>query len=467
MWKVEASLFVGLGDEHYLQKRIVNLKPSTWYCIALTWDKSDYVVYVDGVKKSSGIHSGLKALNPIAHIGNLGRGNSPEAFQGLIDEVTVFDRSLSQTEIEKLFNSGLSSIAEPFLSELIGVTWLTQSRIEDQNYPEAIKVLDNEIVKYKKWKQGKYSGQIPLRYELLSSELYFMLAKTKELMNLPKDNVVEAYKKAASRLLRGPSFASAFLWLYQNASKNEYTDTVRKFICNPHVQPRHFRHVAENFESAGNWSAFESFLDVLFIKVEKPTDYSVTLSKGLSDTWRQKFLEHLKEKPKLTECLIKQYSYEADNKIAQQDFVKAIKIYDRILDKCESAQKANYQLKKYECMLHTEEHDILISNLETLINNKTSLPEDLVAKAMAMKGRTYMQLGNLKKAMDTFSFVTTEYPASEQAPEALYFIGYCSMLQSEFDKAIEVFGKFIEVYPDSLYVSKAREHLKRMYDMID
>jgi len=96
---------MGLGDDHNRHKDIAALATETWYYIALTWDGSSYVVYVDGAATANGNYTGLDTLNTIADIGNDGRADATgrtEAFNGLLDDVRIYDRVLPQEEIRWL-----------------------------------------------------------------------------------------------------------------------------------------------------------------------------------------------------------------------------------------------------------------------------------------------------------------------------------------------------------------------------
>jgi hypothetical protein len=82
----------------------MTLSANTWYHIALTWDGTNYVVYVDGIEKASDTYTGLSTLNSsLADIGNDGNtGWRTEAFQGKLDDVRIYDRALSQSDVNDL-----------------------------------------------------------------------------------------------------------------------------------------------------------------------------------------------------------------------------------------------------------------------------------------------------------------------------------------------------------------------------
>ncbi|NIO62953.1 MAG: hypothetical protein GTO14_17360, partial [Anaerolineales bacterium] len=89
----DTTLDMGLGDNHDRHKDILALATEIWYHIALTWDGSNYVVYVNGAAMANGSYIGLDTLNTVADIGNDGRNDATgrtEAFNGLLDDVRIY-----------------------------------------------------------------------------------------------------------------------------------------------------------------------------------------------------------------------------------------------------------------------------------------------------------------------------------------------------------------------------------------
>ena len=84
-----------------------------------------------------------------------------------------------------------------------------------------------------------------------------------------------------------------------------------------------------------------------------------------------------------------------------------------------------------------------------------------------MKGRAYIQLGEIEKATAEFLSLMTEYPETKQAPEANFFIGYCYMLQSKFDLAKKALEHVVEYYPQSGFANKAELFLTRIDEMTE
>jgi rhamnogalacturonyl hydrolase YesR len=112
----DRSLDLGLGNSHTTSTAIKTLQTQTWYHIALTRDGSNYLVFVDGIPQASGTYSGLRWLNSAADIGNNGRlddSQRNEAFNGLLDDVRLYNYVLSGPEIAYLATSDGSYIPFP------------------------------------------------------------------------------------------------------------------------------------------------------------------------------------------------------------------------------------------------------------------------------------------------------------------------------------------------------------------
>ncbi len=94
------NLHLGLGASHAAAVYIQRLSVERWYHIALTWEGKSYVVYVDGISRAAGAYSGLTGIAAYADIGNNGYAvERDEPFKGIIDEVKIYNRALSEAEI--------------------------------------------------------------------------------------------------------------------------------------------------------------------------------------------------------------------------------------------------------------------------------------------------------------------------------------------------------------------------------
>ena len=80
---------------------------NTWYRVAMTYDGSSLSLYVNGALDGSIAASGPIIPKPVPlRIG--GASTGPWFFNGRVDEVSLYDRALSASEIQAVYNAGAS-----------------------------------------------------------------------------------------------------------------------------------------------------------------------------------------------------------------------------------------------------------------------------------------------------------------------------------------------------------------------
>jgi hypothetical protein len=85
---IDGNLDLGLGDSHSTRTDIQDLDTDTWYHIVLTWNGTDYIVYVDSILKANGTYTAFDGFYSFADIANNGNPSArDEAWNGTIDEV--------------------------------------------------------------------------------------------------------------------------------------------------------------------------------------------------------------------------------------------------------------------------------------------------------------------------------------------------------------------------------------------
>jgi len=93
-------LVVGASYVRAISPKEIN--PNEWYHVAGTNDGSELKLYVNGQLKDSGNSTGFLGVNNIAKIG--GDPGSSLYFTGLIDDVRIYNRAVSESEFQDIAN---------------------------------------------------------------------------------------------------------------------------------------------------------------------------------------------------------------------------------------------------------------------------------------------------------------------------------------------------------------------------
>lgn len=105
-WRIGDDL--GNSSRLYVSPSTYNFSDGDWHFVVGVADRSgDSVLYIDGVSRASGSLSSVTGSitnNNKMNIGNI--NGSSRYFKGSIDEVSIFNRSLSSTEVFDLYNLG-------------------------------------------------------------------------------------------------------------------------------------------------------------------------------------------------------------------------------------------------------------------------------------------------------------------------------------------------------------------------
>ncbi len=92
-----------------------NVLDNNWHFVTGTLDGSDLKIYVDGILEGFLPYSGTPAGNiRSVNIGaSWGGGTFNRFFNGLIDEVDIYNRALSASEIQSIYNAGSAGTCQP------------------------------------------------------------------------------------------------------------------------------------------------------------------------------------------------------------------------------------------------------------------------------------------------------------------------------------------------------------------
>ena len=83
----------------------IKFERSRWYHLAFTWNSTASYFYVDGIARGTGTTFTLPNTATQFHIGEGGSNRGSQNFNGLIDEVKIWDRALTQTEVQQEYQS--------------------------------------------------------------------------------------------------------------------------------------------------------------------------------------------------------------------------------------------------------------------------------------------------------------------------------------------------------------------------
>lgn len=211
-----------------------------WHHFAGTYDGSQICIYLDGIVQACARSSGPISTHRKDPVW-IGAATGEEdvvhrTWRGFVDDVAIFSRALSADEISRLCSQGLPLfVAGPTLQDFVNTIQETETIVRKRNPQEAVAFLEKEIAEHKRWKEEN-PNHLVLCYKRMSADLYYLLAKTREVAGASKEEVAEAYKRAIESdrfsSLSMPRQGPALLWLYENTSKEEYEGIVRPVIEN-------------------------------------------------------------------------------------------------------------------------------------------------------------------------------------------------------------------------------------------
>ena|SRR3990167_6699044 len=89
------------------------LMENTWYHIAATWDGTNVVFYLNGLNIGSSSSVAPSSGSNAVSIGEDTRGADLQVMNGLIDDVRIYNRALSASEMRQLYIKGIKSRGTP------------------------------------------------------------------------------------------------------------------------------------------------------------------------------------------------------------------------------------------------------------------------------------------------------------------------------------------------------------------
>lgn len=114
-------IYIGTVDKQVNMAGNTILKPGKWYHVAMTYDGKKIIAYLDG-KVDGSLDANGKIVESRGEL-RIGRGEPAGYFNGVIDEVGLFNKALTEGEIKSIMIDGFESILAVELGNKLTNTW--------------------------------------------------------------------------------------------------------------------------------------------------------------------------------------------------------------------------------------------------------------------------------------------------------------------------------------------------------
>jgi tetratricopeptide (TPR) repeat protein len=456
-------------DKLWVVRGKTNVNDAKWHHVVGVYDGSRAYLYVDSVP--DGEVRAPKRIYGNRYDVYIGENAEQKGRQwnGLIDEVIVFNHALKGDELRQLYSLGGESFVSEGLQILSKAAREAEKAFNEQNPRTTISITEKKIAEGEEWIK-KNPNEAGSPHRIILSRLYFMLAKSKEAAARPAQEIVETYKESLLQSLRTPDCVPAMLWLYNGMSEQDYANLIRQSIAKSEGLGEYVHRIAAGFEANGQWRPFEVFLDATFAGDADVTALAEAVIKGLKNggSWASSFSRYCNSNPRLTPYIAQLRARRAEEYIAGNKFQEAAEVYREILKLYGPEQDSSlYKFKLCECMFYAGKYADVIGELDDFMAKYKRSNRALTRQAMTLKGRAHVQLSEIEQATDTFLTLVVDFPEAKQAPEANFFIGYCDMLRGRHKEAKQAFEMVIRDYPDSSYASRAILCLRRIEKLLN
>ena len=108
----QLGMYFTMGGDTEVKSTTSEWDNDTWYHIAWTYDGEEIRVYVDGVEEDSQARTGAHTVQGDGRF-NIGSNAGNNAYDGFMDDMTVWDEALSATDLLAITQNGV----EAFLAE--------------------------------------------------------------------------------------------------------------------------------------------------------------------------------------------------------------------------------------------------------------------------------------------------------------------------------------------------------------
>lgn len=429
-----------------------------WHHIVGAYDGARASLYVDGRLDAS-----LATSVPIpTGVQDIYIGTHPKEgnwqWNGLIDELLIFDHGLSEPDIKELYHQGAQAFLSKAMGGLCGASVKVEEMLKDKKPEEVVIFLGKNISEYESSKPANAKLGSESREDVLS-RLYFVLAQTKDKLGAPKKEISHLYMKSVSLGLGQEHYVPALLWLHVNVPAGEYAQAVRGSLKNSENALDALHRIVGDFESCGDWDAFESFLKTLLTGQDDPGSSIQLITNCLrpEGTWVLQFLEYCSAQPQLKDSYLQVRAEQGRAHLKKGNYHEAEEIYQQLVRKCGPTQDPSpYEFGICECLFNSGRYSEALSALDGFIKKYRAVNESKVRDGLVLKGRAHMLLQDFDQAHDIFMKCIAEYPRATDLAAATFYMGYCDMVRGKHQQAVDVFSKLLKNYSESPFANRAR-----------
>jgi tetratricopeptide (TPR) repeat protein len=381
-------------------------------------------------------------------------------YPGSLRDVAIFDMALSQEQVVNLYRIGteIFTCKPPLLSD----AWETLKKYQDNKECE-------KIIEFVSKNHLELPENPSRADEIIISDIYFILGSAYKTLG-QIDETKKAYIESMThRSLDISCYAADLFRIYKDLPPEEIRIIIENNIRNTSIFKFEIGDIASYFEGINEFDLFKIFVTSVFSIKGNSSEYAELIGASLNSVHFKGFLySYCENSPELLQYVMNCDREEIDSYVKQGNYEKAYSICEQLEEKAQT--KKNKGLFAYECgriLFKGGSYKRAIEQLESFIVTYKSSHRLQVIDAMAMIGRSYVQLGMIDEAINEFFSLLTEFPETDQASEANFFIGYSYMLQNKFDLAKEALNLLVEDYPQSSYAGKAKLCLTRINSMIE
>ncbi|MBM3234838.1 hypothetical protein FJZ31_00930 [Candidatus Poribacteria bacterium] len=154
-----------------------------------------------------------------------------------------------------------------------------------------------------------------------------------------------------------------------------------------------------------------------------------------------------------------------------QTFERTVNLFDYFdMGKQEGKYTVEYRypLKALRYTDKNQPYTVIVGELKSRLTVEVTLPKtQSERKAMSIFRLAYQEYqgrGGINQVERNFQQILSEYPESQYAELALYYLAQYYEDTFQLNKAIQTYGEFIGMYPESFYAEQAKFNVKEVHE---